>query len=82
MFFCRLGEAEKAVHHYKCAGHKAVPDDISRAEDLKKCLDTCIDARSRGEWSKVLNESETALSLGSHSAPQVRTVYSFTMCRV
>ncbi|KAI3460022.1 hypothetical protein Pfo_016685 [Paulownia fortunei] len=69
--YLRLGVAEKAVYHYKCSGCKASPEDISQAQDLKNCLDRCFEAHNHGDWRKLLNESQTALSLGADSAPQI-----------
>lgn len=71
--FCRLGVAEKAVYHFKLSGHKASHEDIAQAQDLKNCLDRCIEAQNHGDWRKVLNESQIALSLGADAAAQVTT---------
>ncbi|KAL7127771.1 hypothetical protein ABFS83_14G273600 [Erythranthe nasuta] len=69
--YLRLGEAEEAINHYKCSGRKSGPENILRAQDLKNCLDKCIEARNLGDWKKLLNETNIAFSLGSDSAPQI-----------
>ncbi|KAL0392340.1 UNVERIFIED_CONTAM: TPR repeat-containing thioredoxin TTL1 [Sesamum radiatum] len=69
--YLRLGVAEKAVHHFKCSGRKASPEDIAQAQAFKNCLDRCIEAQDHGNWRKVLDECQTALSLGADAAPQI-----------
>ncbi|KAK4434192.1 TPR repeat-containing thioredoxin TTL1 [Sesamum alatum] len=69
--YLRLGIAEKAIHHFKCLGRKAGPEDVARAQAFKNCLDRCIEAQDHGNWRKLLDECQTALSLGADSAPQI-----------
>ncbi|CAA2938456.1 inactive TPR repeat-containing thioredoxin TTL3-like [Olea europaea subsp. europaea] len=66
--YLRLGEPEKALGHYKCSGRKAGNEDIIQAQALKTCLDRCTEARNLGDWKKLLNESQIALSSGADSA--------------
>ncbi|KAL0366412.1 UNVERIFIED_CONTAM: TPR repeat-containing thioredoxin TTL1 [Sesamum radiatum] len=69
--YLRLGVAEKAVHHFKCSGRKAGPEDIAQAQAFKNCLDRCIEAQDHGNWRKLLDECQTALSVGADAAPQI-----------
>ncbi|CAA2993089.1 inactive TPR repeat-containing thioredoxin TTL3-like [Olea europaea subsp. europaea] len=69
--YLRLGEPEKALCHYKCSGRKAGNEDIVQAQALKTCLDRCTEARNLGDWKKLLNESQIALSSGADSAPLI-----------
>ncbi|KAL2503821.1 tetratricopeptide repeat (TPR)-containing protein [Abeliophyllum distichum] len=69
--YLRLGEPEKALSHYKCSGRKAGNEDIAQAQALKTYLDRCAEAQSLGDWKKLLNESQIALSSGADSAPPI-----------
>ncbi|CAI9777959.1 unnamed protein product [Fraxinus pennsylvanica] len=69
--YLRLGEPEKALCHYKCSGRKAGNEDIVQAQALKTCLDRCSEAQNLGDWKKLLNESQIALSSGADSAPLI-----------
>ncbi|KAK6130714.1 hypothetical protein DH2020_035568 [Rehmannia glutinosa] len=69
--YLRLGVVEEAVIHYRCSGRKAGPEDDARAKNIKNCLDRCIEAQNHGDWRKLLDESQIAVSLGADAAPQV-----------
>ncbi|KAK6130655.1 hypothetical protein DH2020_035630 [Rehmannia glutinosa] len=68
--YLRLGVVEEAVIHYRCSGRKAGPEDDARAKNIKNCLDRCIEAQNHGDWRKLLDESQIAVSLGADAAPQ------------
>ena len=68
---CRLGEAEKALYHYKHAGNIADSNDISEAEALNQRLKRCSDARKSNEWNALLRETQCAITSGVDSAPEV-----------
>lgn len=67
----RLGEAEKAASHYKLAKSEASFDDISKAKALQVLISNCSQARRLKDWNAVLKESQSAISSGADSAPQV-----------
>lgn len=69
--YLRLGEAEKAVHHFKNAGVKASSKDMSQAKDLEEQLGRCIGARKHRDWEKLLSDSRIAVTMGADSAPQI-----------
>ncbi|KAK4483952.1 hypothetical protein RD792_011162 [Penstemon davidsonii] len=69
--YLRLGVAEKAIYHYKCSGRKASHEDIAQAQALKDSFDLCSEARNQGDWNKLIDESQVALSLGADSSPQI-----------
>ncbi|KAF9610364.1 hypothetical protein IFM89_022034 [Coptis chinensis] len=69
--YYRLGEAEKALNHYRQSGFEVTTYEISKAQALKSHLDNSIEAKKIKDWHKMLNETERAVSLGADSAPQV-----------
>ena len=72
-FLCvnRLGEAEKAIYHYKHAGPEADHVDISKAKALQAHLNKCTEARKHRDWNTLIKETAATISAGADSAPQV-----------
>ncbi|KAK4785609.1 hypothetical protein SAY86_002298 [Trapa natans] len=69
--YIRLGEAEKAIYHYKHAGSEANPSDIAKAKILQTLLQRCTEARKVRDWNCLIKESSQAISGGADSAPQI-----------
>ncbi|XP_072953053.1 inactive TPR repeat-containing thioredoxin TTL3-like [Typha angustifolia] len=69
--YLRLGEPDKAIHHYKQSLKEANALDISRAQSVKSRIAKCNDARKLKDWITVLKESQAAVSDGADSAPLV-----------
>nr|CAD1829885.1 unnamed protein product [Ananas comosus var. bracteatus] len=69
--YLRLGEAEKAIHHYKLAKGDASSRDVTQAQALQMHLFKCDDARKRKDWHGLLQESQSAVSAGADSSPQI-----------
>ncbi|THF97594.1 hypothetical protein TEA_007596 [Camellia sinensis var. sinensis] len=69
--YLRLGEAEKALHHYKQSGLKADNNDIAKAEAIKKHVTACTKAIELKDWNLLLKESQSAIFSGADSAPQI-----------
>ncbi|XP_019152335.1 PREDICTED: TPR repeat-containing thioredoxin TTL1 [Ipomoea nil] len=69
--YFRLGEAEKAVCHYEKSGRKADGKDIDQAKALSIILGSCSEAQRVKDWASLLKQSQSALSLGSDSSPQI-----------
>ncbi|XP_038976276.1 TPR repeat-containing thioredoxin TTL1-like isoform X2 [Phoenix dactylifera] len=69
--YLRLGVAEKAIHHYKLARKEASSNDIARAQALQTHLSKCHEARKLRDWQTLLKETQSAVSAGADSAPQV-----------
>ncbi|GFY85824.1 tetratricopeptide repeat (TPR)-like superfamily protein [Actinidia rufa] len=69
--YLRLGEAEKALDHYKQSGLKADIKDTAKAQSLKTHLHGCNKAKEHRDWSSLLKESQSATSSGANSAPQI-----------
>ena len=67
----RLGEAEKAIYHYKRAGPEADHADISNARALQAHLNKCTEARRHRDWNTLIKETAATISAGSDSALQV-----------
>ncbi|KAG6721945.1 hypothetical protein I3842_03G137300 [Carya illinoinensis] len=68
--YFRLGEAEKALYHYKHAGPEADHVDISKVKTLQAHLNKCTEARKLRDWNTLIKETERAMSAGADSAPQ------------
>lgn len=69
--YIRLGEGDKALYHFKQSGFEAESSEISKAQILQAHLVKCIEAKKQLEWKKLLRETESAISLGADSAPQL-----------
>ncbi|GFZ18607.1 tetratricopeptide repeat (TPR)-like superfamily protein [Actinidia rufa] len=69
--YVRLGEAEKAMYHYKHAGAESDPDVMTRARNLQFHLNKCTEAKKQRDWNTLLRETGLAISAGADSAPQI-----------
>ncbi|XP_060171306.1 inactive TPR repeat-containing thioredoxin TTL3-like [Lycium barbarum] len=69
--YLRLGDAEKAIDHYKQSGRKVDKKDISEAHDLKRQIIKCTEAKKLRDYNTLLKETKNSISLGADSAPQV-----------
>lgn len=69
--YLRLGEAEKAIEHYKQSGRKVDKRDIAEAQDIKRSICNCVEAHRLRDYSTLLKESQNAMSYGADSAPQI-----------
>ncbi|KAG0476243.1 hypothetical protein HPP92_012672 [Vanilla planifolia] len=67
----RLGESERAVHHYVLSQKESDPEEISRAKMLQTQIVKCIEARKLKDWQTMLKECQSAISNGADSAPKV-----------
>ena len=68
---CRLGEAEKAMYHYKQAGAESDPDVLTKAKNLQVLLSKCTETKIQRDWNTLLKKTRLAISAGADSAPQV-----------
>ncbi|KAJ0024954.1 hypothetical protein Pint_08327 [Pistacia integerrima] len=80
--YLRLGEAEKALHHYKQSGSLVDREDIAKAEALQKHLNRCNGARNLKEWSDLLKGTQFAISVGADSAPKVYALQTEALLRL
>ncbi|XP_039156225.1 inactive TPR repeat-containing thioredoxin TTL3 [Eucalyptus grandis] len=69
--YLRLGEAEKAMYHYKHAGPEADPEVIAKARAVQTHLNKCTEAQRLRDWNSLIRESGRAISAGADSAPQI-----------
>ncbi|KAL0903258.1 hypothetical protein M5K25_027620 [Dendrobium thyrsiflorum] len=69
--YLRLGEPERAANHYKLAKSEASHEDISRAKAVQVLIGKCSEARKQRDWNAVLKDSQSAISTGADSAPQI-----------
>ncbi|KAI6699598.1 hypothetical protein NL676_013922 [Syzygium grande] len=69
--YLRLGEAEKAMYHYKHSGPEADPEDIAKAKRVQSHLSKCTEARKLRDWNTLIKESRCAILAGADSAPQI-----------
>ncbi|XP_056161188.1 inactive TPR repeat-containing thioredoxin TTL3-like [Syzygium oleosum] len=69
--YLRLGEAEKAMYHYKHSGPEADPEDIAKAKRVQSHLSKCTEARKLRDWNTLIKESRCVISAGADSAPQI-----------
>ncbi|OVA07633.1 Tetratricopeptide repeat-containing domain [Macleaya cordata] len=67
----RLGEAEKALYHFKHSGTEAKLNDIAQAQTLQNHLKKCTEAKKQRDWNTVLQQTRFAISSGADSAPQI-----------
>lgn len=69
--YLRLGEAEKAMYHYKHSGPEADPEDVAKAKRVQSHLSKCTEARKLRDWNTLIKESRCAILAGADSAPQI-----------
>ncbi|TQE14107.1 hypothetical protein C1H46_000026 [Malus baccata] len=69
--YLRLGEAEKALYHYKHAGPEADQEDIAKVKSLQARLNKCTEARRLRDWNTLIKESQSTILAGADSAPQI-----------
>ncbi|GAB4847296.1 hypothetical protein Ancab_026340 [Ancistrocladus abbreviatus] len=69
--YLRLGEAEKAVYHFKQAGPEADPDAMMKAKTVLAHLTKCDDAKRLKDWNAVLKEAGNAIAAGADSGPSI-----------
>ncbi|OUZ99308.1 Tetratricopeptide repeat-containing domain [Macleaya cordata] len=78
----RLGEAEKALYHYKQSGPEVDPSEIAQAKSLQSYLNKCTEARKLRNWHTVINETGFAISSGADSAPQIFTLQAEALLKL
>ncbi|XP_021751826.1 TPR repeat-containing thioredoxin TTL1-like [Chenopodium quinoa] len=69
--YLRLGEAEKAIYHFKRAGPEADPDTMSKAKLVLGHMKKCEEAKRLKDWHTVLRESGNTIGAGADSAPMI-----------
>ncbi|CAL9114918.1 unnamed protein product [Musa textilis] len=69
--YLRLGEAEKAIHHFKLARNETTSEDIAQVHRLQAHLSKCNEARKLRDWHSVLKEARSAVASGADSSPQI-----------
>lgn len=69
--FDRLGETEKAAHHFKQSGSEADPDYMTKVRRVQTHLNKCSEAKKLQDWNTLLKEAEFAIAAGADSAPLV-----------
>nr|CAD1821872.1 unnamed protein product [Ananas comosus var. bracteatus] len=69
--YLRLGEVERAIHHFKLVKGEASSRGIARAQALRSCLSKCNQARNLKSWHILLKEARSAVSAGADLSPQV-----------
>nr|XP_025884594.1 inactive TPR repeat-containing thioredoxin TTL3-like [Solanum lycopersicum] len=69
--YVRLGDAEKAIDHYKQSGRKVDKKDIAEAHDIKRQLLKCTEAQKLRDYNTLIKETQNSITLGVDSAPQV-----------
>ncbi|KAJ1406836.1 Thioredoxin-like superfamily [Sesbania bispinosa] len=68
--YFRLGEAEKALNCNQATPY--VDSELAfQAQALQNHLNKCTEARKVNDWKVILKETQSAISLGADSAPQV-----------
>ncbi|KAJ4840327.1 hypothetical protein Tsubulata_023741 [Turnera subulata] len=80
--YARLGEAEKALDHYRQSSLNTDSKEIAQAQLLQKHLNRCTEARALKEWNILLKETEFAISSGADSAPQVYAMQAEALLRL
>uniref|UniRef100_A0A6N2LUT2 Uncharacterized protein n=1 Tax=Salix viminalis TaxID=40686 RepID=A0A6N2LUT2_SALVM len=80
--YFRLGETQKALSHYEQSGPITDSKDLAQARALEKNLNRCTEARKLEEWSRLMKETERAISFGADSAPQVFAMQAEALLRL
>ncbi|ERN14466.1 hypothetical protein AMTRI_Chr06g198740 [Amborella trichopoda] len=69
--YLRLGDAEKAMAHYKQSGSEANAGELGQAQAFQTHLSKCTEARKLKDWHTLLKEASSAIATGADAAPQV-----------
>ncbi|KAL2498802.1 tetratricopeptide repeat (TPR)-containing protein [Abeliophyllum distichum] len=69
--YTRLGETEKAAHHFKQAGAEADPDSMNKAKKVQVHLNKCTEAKRQRDWKTLVKEAALAIAAGADSAPLI-----------
>ncbi|KAK6150263.1 hypothetical protein DH2020_015195 [Rehmannia glutinosa] len=69
--YVRLGEAERAVYHFKQAGSEADPDFMNKAKKVQFHLNKCTEAKRQRDWNSLLKETGFSIAAGADSAPLI-----------
>ncbi|XP_042392189.1 TPR repeat-containing thioredoxin TTL1-like [Zingiber officinale] len=69
--YLRLGEAEKAIHHFKLAKREANSQDMAQAYRLQGHLSQSVEARKKRDWHSMLKEARAAVASGADADPQI-----------
>ncbi|XP_073281209.1 inactive TPR repeat-containing thioredoxin TTL3 [Primulina huaijiensis] len=69
--YVRLGETEKAAHHFKQSGSEADPDYMTKARRVQIHLNKCSEAKKLRDWNTLLKEAGFAIAAGADSAPLI-----------
>lgn len=80
--YVRLGEAEKAIYHYRHAGAEADPEVLAKAKKLQVHLNKCTEAKMQKDWNTVLRETGLAVAAGADSAPQIFALKSEALLKL
>ncbi|KAF2291532.1 hypothetical protein GH714_025227 [Hevea brasiliensis] len=80
--YIRIGEAEKALHHYEQSGNSVDSEDIAQVQALQKHLNRCIQARNLKEWNTLVKETDCAISSGADSSPRVYAMQAEALLRL
>ncbi|XP_062220964.1 TPR repeat-containing thioredoxin TTL4-like [Phragmites australis] len=80
--YLRLGEPDKAIHHFKQSPKESTGADVSRAQSVKSRIAKCNDARKLKNWITVLQESQAAVSDGTDCAPQMMALQAEALLRL
>ncbi|KAJ8771627.1 hypothetical protein K2173_026804 [Erythroxylum novogranatense] len=80
--YFRLGEADKALYHYKNSGASADCKEVAQAQALQKHLKGCAEAKKLKDWNILLKKTECAISTGADSAPQVQSMQAEALLRL
>ncbi|XP_057442566.1 TPR repeat-containing thioredoxin TTL1-like [Lotus japonicus] len=79
--YFRLGEAEKALD---CNNSTSSGDSVLtfQAQALQKHMIKCNEARKFHEWRVILKETQSAISVGADSAPQIYALQSEALLKL
>ncbi|KAJ8762668.1 hypothetical protein K2173_011148 [Erythroxylum novogranatense] len=80
--YFRLGDAEKALHHYKLSGVGNDFKEVAQSHALQQQLQGCVEARKLKDWNSLLKKTEYIISIGADSAPQVYAMQSEALLRL
>ncbi|KAH6760168.1 hypothetical protein C2S51_017117 [Perilla frutescens var. frutescens] len=71
LIYVRLGDGERATHHFKQAGSDADLDAMNRGKQIQIHLNKCTEAKRQRDWNTLLKETCCAIDAGADSAPSI-----------
>ncbi|XP_051126714.1 TPR repeat-containing thioredoxin TTL4-like isoform X2 [Andrographis paniculata] len=80
--YVRLGESDKAMHHFNQAGSEADLDAMKRAKKIRFHLSNCDEAKKCRDWNTLVEETGVLTEAGADSAPLIYAMRAEALLKI